>query len=260
MQDTAHSIPRHTTRAARRLRVVPLLVLIASLALCACSLRGGGSGGSTEQPAGVSVKKGARGTKPYTIRGKTYYPLLSSHGFSEEGIASWYGKDFHGKKTANGEVYDMYGMTAAHKLLPFGTKVRVTNKENGKSIVVRINDRGPFVANRVIDLTRTGAERIGMIAKGTAPVTLQTEGTVAGLKDGDLSGRFYVQLGAFANQSNAERLVAKIKADGGNARTYYAESVAFWRVQSGPFTTLHKAEAEADALQAAYPGNFVVAE
>lgn len=249
-----------TGRPTARTGLVCLLALAAALALCACSLKGGSGGGSTDKPTGVSVKAGTRGTKPYTIRGKTYYPLLSSHGFREEGIASWYGKDFHGKKTANGEVYDMYGMTAAHKLLPFGTKVKVTNRDNGKSIVVRINDRGPFVANRVIDLTRTGAERIGMIARGTAPVILETQGSVAGLKDGDLTGRFYVQVGAFANQSNAERLVAKIKGEGRNARTYFAESVAFWRVQAGPFGTLHKAEAEADAMQAVYPGNFVVAE
>lgn len=237
--------------------LMPVFILVAALALCACSL---GGGGFSSKPAGVTAKKGAAGTKPYTIRGKTYYPLLSSHGFSEQGIASWYGKDFHGKKTANGERYDMYGTTAAHKLLPFGTMVKVTNKENGKSIVVRINDRGPFVANRVIDLTRTGAESIGMIARGTAPVILETQGSVTGLKDGDLAGRFYVQVGAFANQSNADRLVAALKDKGKNARTYYAEQVAFWRVQAGPYSTLHKAEAEADALQSVYPGNFVVAE
>lgn len=259
MVGTVHFFSDHRLRAIRRIRLIPFFALVAVLALSACSLGGGGAG-SSDKPTGVNVKAGARGTKPYTIRGKTYHPLLSSHGFREEGVASWYGKDFHGKKTANGERYDMYGMTAAHKLLPFGTKVKVTNRTNGKSIVVRINDRGPFVADRVIDLTHTGASRIGMIAKGTAPVILETQGSVAGLKDGDLSGRFYVQVGAFANQSNAERLVAKIKKEGRNARTYYAESVSFWRVQAGPFSTLHTAEANSDALQATYPGNFVVAE
>ena len=116
--------------------------------------------GKSDSAKGGSGSKGPRGTKPYTIRGKTYYPLLSAHGFRETGIASWYGPDFHGKLTANGERYDMHGMTAAHKLLPFGTQVKVTNKSNGRSIVVRVNDRGPFVANRVIDLTRTGADRL----------------------------------------------------------------------------------------------------
>ena len=245
-------------RAEMPIPAFVLLLLLSLLLNSGCSFRSGGGG--TDQPAGVSVKQGARGTKPYTIKGKTYYPLLSSHGFSEEGIASWYGKDFHGKKTANGEIYDMHGMTAAHKLLPFGTKVKVTNRENGKSIVVRINDRGPFVANRVIDLTRTGAERIGMIAKGTAPVTLETMGSVPGLKDGDLAGRFYVQVGAFANKSNAEGLVAKLRREGKGARTYYADQVNFWRVQAGPYSSLVHAEQAADTMQQEYPNNFVVAE
>lgn len=235
--------------------------LLAS-AFAGCSLSGGGSSGRTGpyQPGGVTVAKGARGTKPYTIKGKTYYPLLSSHGFREEGIASWYGPDFHGKLTANGERYDMHGMTAAHKLLPFGTRVKVTNRENGKSIVVRINDRGPFVANRIIDLTRTGAERIGMLAKGTAPVLLETQGSVRGLKDGDLTGKFYVQVGAFANQSNADRLAAKLGLEGKGARVYYAEQIKLWRVQVGPHSSLNQAESAADALARAYPSSFVVAE
>ena len=238
-----------------------LSVIVVSLLVCiaGCSFKKDVGGGSSA-PAGVSVKKGARGTKPYTIKGTTYYPLLSSHGFREEGTASWYGKDFHGKLTANGERYDMYDMTAAHKLLPFGTKVKVTNKENGKSIVVRINDRGPFVSNRVIDLTHSGAEKIGMIAKGTAPVILETQGAVAGLKDGDLKGRFYVQVGAFANKSNAQGLAAKLKGEGKGARIYYADQVGFWRVQAGPYGSLHGAEKAATAMMNVYPNNFVVAE
>ena len=238
------------------------LFFLACFFLCAalsgCVFRG--SPGSTDAPGGVTAKKGSAGTRPYTIRGKTYYPLLSSHGFSEEGVASWYGPDFHGKKTANGERYDMYGMTAAHKILPFGTKVKVTNRENGKSIVVRINDRGPFVADRVIDLTRSGAERIGMIARGTARVRLETQGAVAGLKDGDLRGNFYVQVGAFANRSNADRLVAEIRRGGKGARAYFAEQVGFWRVQVGPYGSLLGAENAATTLEREYPGNFVVAE
>ena len=242
-------------------RIAVIGLVFSLFFLGGCSLMGR-KGSSTEptQPKGVTVEKGAVGTKPYSIGGKTYYPLLSSHGFREEGIASWYGKDFHGKKTANGERYDMYGMTAAHKLLPFGTQVRVTNKSNGKSIVVRINDRGPFVASRVIDLTRTGAERIGMIAKGTAPVILETVGTVPGLKDGDLQGRFYVQIGAFANKSNAEGLAAKLRGEGKGARVSFSESASLWRVQAGPYSRMHEAENAATGMQGVYPNNFVVAE
>ncbi len=233
------------------------LLLLLTAALCSgCWPRGGGS-----PTAGTGkAAKGPRGTKPYTIQGVTYYPLLSANGFSEEGVASWYGEDFHGKTTANGERYDMYGMTAAHKLLPFGTQVKVTNKENGRSIVVRINDRGPFVANRVIDLTRTGAEGIGMIARGTAPVVVESIGTVAGLKDGDLTGNFYVQVGAFANESNARRLLAQLRQEGGGGRTYFAEQVKFWRVQAGPYPSLNQAEKMAEGMLERYPGNFVVAE
>ena len=217
-------------------------------------------GGSTDPGKAASGGKGPRGTKPYTIKGKTYYPLLSAKGFREEGTASWYGPGFHGEMTANGERYDMHGMTAAHKLLPFGTKLKVTNKSNGRSIVVRVNDRGPFVADRVIDLTRAGAEDIGMLAKGTAPVVLETIGNVQGLEDGNLKGRFFVQVGAFANQSNADRLVARLKQEGKGGRTYFADQVGFWRVQAGPYASLNEAETAATGMQGDYPGNFVVAE
>jgi rare lipoprotein A len=90
-----------------------------------------------------------------------------------EGIASWYGPDFHGRRTANGEIYNMYGMTAAHKTLPFDTMLRVTNLENGRSVVVRVNDRGPYAKGRIIDLSKSAAEKIGMIGPGTARVRLE---------------------------------------------------------------------------------------
>ena len=115
---------------------------------------------------------GVPGSKPYTINGKTYYPLQSSRGFVEEGIASWYGPGFHGKRTANGEIYNMNALTAAHRILPLGTLVRVTNKNNGRSLVVRINDRGPFAHDRVIDLSRAAADKLDVMAKGTAPVRI----------------------------------------------------------------------------------------
>lgn len=114
--------------------------------------------------------------RPYVIRGIRYYPTVVSVGDRFEGMASWYGPKFHGKHTSNGEIYNMYGMTAAHKTLPMNTIVKVTNQRNGKSIVVRINDRGPFVDNRIIDLTKTGASKIDMIAAGTAPVKLEILG------------------------------------------------------------------------------------
>lgn len=121
--------------------------------------------------------------------------------YTEQGVASWYGAPFNGRRTSNGEIYDMYQLTAAHRTLPFGAVVRVTNLGNGKQVNVRINDRGPFVANRVIDLSYSAAEAIGMVGPGTAEVRLDV---VAG-PDPNV-GFFAVQVGAFQIEENAERL------------------------------------------------------
>ena len=114
--------------------------------------------------------------RPYTVFGITYTPFVAKLGDEFDGIASWYGPDFHSKKTSNGEIYDMYDMTAAHKTLPMNTVLRVDNQENGKSIVVRINDRGPFVRGRIIDLSNKAARDIDMIGKGTAKVKITVLG------------------------------------------------------------------------------------
>ena len=114
--------------------------------------------------------------RPYSVFGIKYYPFIANIGDKFDGIASWYGPDFHSKKTSNGEIYDMYDMTAAHKTLPMNTVVRVDNLENGKSIIVRINDRGPFVRGRIIDLSNKAAREIEMVGKGTANVKLTVLG------------------------------------------------------------------------------------
>ncbi len=122
---------------------------------------------------------------PYTILGKTYYPLSTSEGYRRKGVASWYGKDFHAKKTANGETYNMYAMTAAHPTLPIPTYVRVTNLENGLSTIVRVNDRGPFLRGRIIDLSYAAARTLNMAEKGTAPVLLEalpTDGSMLNVR------------------------------------------------------------------------------
>jgi rare lipoprotein A len=111
--------------------------------------------------------------KPYTVRGKRYVPVESAQGYQATGIASWYGRKFHGFKTANGEVYDMFAMTAAHKTLPIPSFVRVTNLDSQKSIIVRVNDRGPFHDNRVIDLSYSAAYALDMLSTGTANVGLE---------------------------------------------------------------------------------------
>ena len=114
--------------------------------------------------------------RPYSVFGIKYYPFIANIGDKFDGIASWYGPDFHSKKTSNGEIYDMYDMTAAHKTLPMNTVVRVDNLDNGKSIIVRINDRGPFVRGRIIDLSNKAAREIEMVGRGTANVKLTVLG------------------------------------------------------------------------------------
>ncbi len=157
--------------------------------------------------------------KCWTIHGKRYYPVPS---LVQRGIASWYGKKFHGRRTANGEIYNMYKRTAAHKTLPFGTYVLVKNLKNHKKTIVRINDRGPFVKNRIIDLSYRAAKEIGLIGPGTAPVELTVLGREIGkirspvgkraiveVKDTRM-GRFGVQVASFRNKKNALKLVDRL--------------------------------------------------
>lgn len=143
--------------------------------------------------------------------GKKYYPTVVSVNEQFRGIASWYGKDFHGKKTSNGEYYDMYAMTAAHKTLPMNTMVKVTNLLNGRSEIVRINDRGPFVESRIIDLSYTAAKRLDVVQRGTAPARLEIMGfdhkitTLKGVSKKSVTlGNFAVQIGAFRKSSGAD--------------------------------------------------------
>ena len=149
--------------------------------------------------------------RPYSIDGKTYTPTMVSVGDYFSGISSWYGKDFHGKKTSNGEVYNMYEMTAAHKTLPMNTMLKVTNLKNNKSIVVRVNDRGPFVGTRIIDLSYTAATRIDLVANGTGPVGLEVIG-FAGVvapagapKQSVVETDYLIQIGAFRSKEGAAR-------------------------------------------------------
>ncbi len=245
-----------------RAAVFLVLALAAAVLLGGCAIFGGG-----EAPSGPGGKaaSGKRGTqRPYTIKGETYYPLASAHGFSEEGVASWYGPNFHGKRTSNGEVYDMYKMTAAHKILPMNTTLKVTNLENGRAIMVRINDRGPFVAGRVIDLSRAGAEALDMHRKGTARVRLETVGGIPGAASvEDIPGPFYVQVGAFVNPDNAERLLSRMRRMGyRESRIHYREvdGERFWRVHAGTFPTLSEAERGKARLSGEFKGAFVIGE
>jgi rare lipoprotein A len=177
----------------------------------------------------------------YTVLGKRYAVLPSAEGYVERGVASWYGPTFHGASTSMGEKYDMYAMTAAHKTLPLPCYARVTNLRNGKSVVVRINDRGPFVANRIIDLSYTAAAKLDMVRDGTTLVEVRTV-TAADKDKLERSDQtppptLYVQAGAFADERNATRLVRRLK-DGGIANAFVQSPLdggpRMFRVRAGP--------------------------
>jgi rare lipoprotein A len=160
-------------------------------------------------------------------------------------VASWYGVPFDGHRTSNGEIYDMHQFTAAHRTLPFGTIVRVTNLANGKQTQVRINDRGPFVADRIIDLSLAAARAIEMVGPGVAPVRIEL---ISG--QNPETGTFGVQVGAFLVQENAERLRAQLAARYSpvNIVTYDSPTGLFYRVRVGRLTNEDAANQLADQL------------
>lgn len=198
--------------------------------------------------------RSAHGNPPfYEVLGHRYFVLAAADGYRERGVASWYGPTFHGVSTSSGERYDMYGMSAAHKTLPLPTYARVTNLKNGRSIVVRINDRGPFVANRLIDLSYTAAAKLDMLREGTTLVEVHalTPGVPDELTRSAASppATLYMQAGAFADAQNAQRLAARLHGAGlatalvvppieGKSRLY--------RVRLGPVNSV----AEFDSLAA----------
>ena len=153
-----------------------------------------------------------RANMPYKVFGKKYIPMRKIVPFKEKGYASWYGKKYHGNKTSIGEVYDMYQMTAAHKTLPLPCFVKVTNLKNNKTVTVRVNDRGPFIKDRIIDLSYAAAHRLDIIEKGSEEVEIEVIiPTLSKLNKSDDKG-FFLQVGAFSKKNNALDLVTKIKA------------------------------------------------
>ncbi len=227
------------------------------------------------------VEARSRGGNPssYVVFGKRYHTLKASQGFSQRGIASWYGRKFHGRKTSNGEKYDMYSMSAAHKRLPIPTYVEVTNLENGRRVVVRVNDRGPFHDNRIIDLSYAAASRIGMLGKGTALVEVRAidpraprtpAGRVARAPTptapaprpaarpattpaphpgrqpaSPVTPQIFLQAGAFSNSGNAERLKQRLEtglAQPVRIIPVSAANGAVHRVQVGPLASVEVAD------------------
>lgn len=224
--------------------------------------------------------------RPYTVLGQNYVPATSLRPYREQGIASWYGKKFHGEKTSIGETYDMFAMTAAHPTLPLPSYARVTNVATGKTVVVRVNDRGPFLHGRVIDLSYAAAHRVGIAARGsgevivesiipgdspalvaaaplppvanvaeTAPIvtpapTPQAPASVAPPS----TGGFAVQLGAFQNYANAQSFLAHVQGQLASAQVEpkVRELRGIYRVYVGPYADRDEARRVADRITSAF--------
>ena len=229
IMDSRNHCPRH-----RLIRVLAALELIVGLTGCSflpsVGYRNPGDlSAHTVSPRNLPLSRYGNG--PYTVNGHTYYPLKSAAGYRQHGIASWYGRPFNGQKTSDGEIYNMYAMTAASKILPLPSYALVRNLNNNRSVVVKINDRGPFYPHRIIDLSYAAAVRLGVLATGTAPVLV--EGLAPGQtpavsqlvpkrkrRSSDVFGAhrrappqnaIFLQFGAFARRNDAEHLMAHLQ-------------------------------------------------
>jgi rare lipoprotein A len=217
-----------------------------------------------QEPLGSpSMDETDGGGRSYRVKGRTYYPMLNAHGYEERGIASWYGPSFQGCRTSSGETFDMHQLSAAHKLLPMHTQVSVTNLENGKSIELPVNDRGPFVPGRVIDLSYGAARKLGITDRGQARVVIRTSGKVPGQKKNDMVGTFFVHVGAFESKTNTVGLIADMKAL--KYRTSNIKLVKsdrngelLWRVQFGPYGSMSAAARAHAKILRDYPSAFIV--
>jgi rare lipoprotein A len=186
--------------------------------------------------------------RPYKVFGTEYQPLAQVQVFRQTGVASWYGRRFHGQKTSSGELYDMYAMTAAHPTLPIPSYAKVTNLANGRSVVVRVNDRGPFHASRVIDLSYAAAYRLGYIQAGSARV--QVEAIVPNA--GERAAAVYLQVGAFNSRENAESLQARVAREAGwlQEAVQVLMSGSLWRLHVGPYRSREHARSVAERIEA----------
>lgn len=213
-----------------------------------------------DSPHPQSVHSGQGASMPYRVRNITYYPLASAAGFAQEGIASWYGPNFNGKLTSSQEVYNMNEMTAAHKTLPFNTWVKVINLENRREAIVRINDRGPFVGDRIIDLSYKAAKTLGIVEQGTARVRIAAlnGGTRQGPENRSSNAASYaIQIGSFrdlnnakqfARQTNNRRIISTRKAN-----------MIYYQVVVGRYSSFDSAHEGKERVQSqGFPNAFVV--
>jgi rare lipoprotein A len=251
-------------------------IAVVAMLLAACSSAPVGDGPPSERTARALPPDPEPRSEPlsrygnpasYEVFGKRYYVKTSSAGYRERGKASWYGSKFHGRRTSSGETYDMHAMTAAHKTLPLPTYVRVHNIENGRSVVVRVNDRGPFHEGRIIDLSYAAARKLGIVARGTglvevealdptaprpalAPAATAPAPAVAAPAAPRLAGaapapRIFLQAGAFAQQSNAvrlrSRLVSLVQVPV-RVETAASPTLPMHRVRLGPLADVYSAD------------------
>lgn len=286
---------------ARRTLAILLVAMLVSACVSKPPLVRSRSSEQARQPSGSEIINPTRGTrgnpKEYEVFGRKYQPMNSSDGYRDTGVASWYGRDFHGKPTSSGEPYDMYILTAAHKTLPLPTWVEVTNQRNGKSVIVKVNDRGPFVDDRIIDLSYAAAIEIDMVRDGTAPVFIRALGAPATLPNSSsvnrnaqpvsavparsstspateanldvagsgsessnssvtsnqlLTALLYVQVGAFGDYRNAERMLERLETEGFSGALVATERAGdqqIHRVRIGPQDSRVRSESARDELR-----------
>ena len=236
------------------------LLSLASLFLSACTFgvpigHKNAQGGINKIPTTTKSKLG--NPTSYVVFGKRYYVLDNAHGFVERGTASWYGKKFHGRKTSSGEIYNMNAMTAAHKTLPLPTYVRVENLANRRSVVVKVNDRGPFVGDRVIDLSYAAAQKLNVVGPGTAEVEITVMASAADssrpvvrpipLTDNKAADvPLFIQMGSFGSEINAQNMMRELLAANEQAASVSQLETAtglFYRVRVGPLYGVDEANA-----------------
>jgi rare lipoprotein A len=249
---------------SKRIVIKPVLLFFVVLSLYACATsfekRDGGPPSVSIDIASVpdAVPRDEPRSKygnpeSYVVMGKRYHVMDSSSGYVEKGIASWYGDKFHGRRTSSGEIYDMYAMTAAHKTLPLPSYVEITNLENSKRIIAKVNDRGPFHANRIIDLSYTAAAKLDIVRTGTGlvevrvinPRTYMASGTTIPVSagSGPVSG-FYIQVGSFISLANARNLSDRLAGLGDNLHISMARvnGRTVYRVRLGPILDISTAD------------------
>ncbi|CAE6888736.1 Lytic transglycosylase with a strong preference for naked glycan strands that lack stem peptides [Vibrio sp. B1FLJ16] len=199
------------------------------------------------------------GNRDYHLRGKDYQIVRNANGFTQQGLASWYGKKFQGHLTSNGEIYDMYSMTAAHKTLPLPSYVKVTNTDNGKTTVVRVNDRGPFHEGRIIDLSYAAAHKLDVVKTGTANVQIEVISVdkPTDVQSLDVHPKYVIQVASSKNENNTRTLGAELgqKLD---TKTFLENTKESYRLLLGPFTDYALTQATLDKVKLlGYPSAFI---